>query len=157
MPKNTKYTLEVIREVATDNSITSTVRIVSRTRPAEVVFECYGLELPNRNNARNISCIPIGKYILIPRSRGGFYKSYKSEFGHGHVYEIEGVDGRSHILIHVGNYPRDTRGCLLVGNSRAADKVGDSVKAYKRLYLALNKYGVDIVRVIDRTGRKEKK
>ena len=32
------------------------------------------------------------------------------------IPEILNVPGRGNILIHVGNYPRDTDGCVLVGN-----------------------------------------
>lgn len=64
------------------------------------------LENPWLNNQPNISCIPSGKYIV---------ESYSSKKYPNH-WEIKDVKGRAYILIHEGNYTKDTRGCVLVGN-----------------------------------------
>lgn len=63
------------------------------------------LELPWKNNEKNISCIPCGKYKLAKR----WSKKY------GNHLKVENVPNRSDILIHVGNYPQDTQGCILIG------------------------------------------
>ena len=65
----------------------------------------YSLELPDRNNEVNRSCIPAGTYDLV--------KNNSPRFGHG--YKISNVPGRSNILIHAGNTVVDTRGCVLLG------------------------------------------
>lgn len=63
-------------------------------------------ERPWLYNARSISCIPKGKYIC---------KRIKSP-SHGGCFEITNVPGRTHILIHGGNFPlKDSEGCILVG------------------------------------------
>lgn len=51
-------------------------------------------------------CIPKGRYKVT------IYKSpkFKSD-----VLLLHDVPGRSAIEIHKGNYPKDTRGCILVG------------------------------------------
>lgn len=70
-----------------------------------VVASFATLELPWRNNQRNISRIPSALYSVSPR--------YSARFGqHLHVLD---VPNRSHILFHVGNWPRNTDGCILVG------------------------------------------
>lgn len=65
----------------------------------------YTLELPWQQNKPEISCIPEGVYKVEP------YSSEK----YPNVYQICDVPGRSAILIHIGNYPTDTHGCVLVG------------------------------------------
>jgi len=66
------------------------------------------LELPWLENASNISCIPNGEYRVkyLPKSNSGKYKQ---------VYHIQDVENRIGILIHKGNLPSHTRGCILIG------------------------------------------
>lgn len=70
-------------------------------------YVCRTLELPWRENQRNISCIPAGTYtcrrVISPRF--------------SETFEITGVLGRDHILFHSGNKTRDTEGCVLVGKT----------------------------------------
>lgn len=67
----------------------------------------YTLENPWKNNARSVSCIPPGVYQCEIVQSPKF----------GTVYEVKDVEARSHILFHAGNYPRDTSGCILLGES----------------------------------------
>jgi hypothetical protein len=92
----------------------------------DLEFVCKTLELPYRDNERNISCIPEGHYDVVPRTS----KKY------GNHLHVTGVEGRSLILIHYGNYvgspnPRtglpDIRGCVLVGKDHV-DITGDGIK-----------------------------
>ena len=73
-----------------------------------VIYECVGLELPWRENKRRVSCIPDGTYKAIKHNSPTFGKSFW----------IKDVHERSEILIHVGNYNKDTLGCLLPGQER---------------------------------------
>jgi hypothetical protein len=90
-------------------------------------FICYMLELPWKNNQRQISSIPTGTYDVIPRTS----PRYKNHF------HLLNVPNRLFILIHVGNYPKDTNGCLLPGTSHTRDMVGSSRVAMENL---LSKY-----------------
>jgi len=64
---------------------------------------CYSIELPWRDNARKISCIPEGRYALRHR----FTEKRK------HHLEVTGVPGRSSILIHPANDAlKDLLGCI---------------------------------------------
>ena len=63
------------------------------------------LELPWKDNQRNISCIPKGRYKVV------HYSSAK----YPDVFEITNVPDRTAILIHSGNYNTHTEGCLLIG------------------------------------------
>lgn len=64
-----------------------------------------------RDNKPDVSCIPVGVY------RCAYYSSPKF----GWTYLVDGVPGRSGILIHPGNSHEDTRGCILVGSSFSPD------------------------------------
>lgn len=80
----------------------STLGILTENR--EII--AYTLELPWLNNARNISCIPPGKYVCAPYSSEKFAK----------CFSINSVNDREGILIHAGNTRKDTSGCVLIGN-----------------------------------------
>lgn len=68
---------------------------------------CMTLELPNRANQRNISCIPEGLYNVTKQSAT---QSRPYNF-----FRIQLVQGRDGILIHKITYVRDLRGCIGVG------------------------------------------
>jgi hypothetical protein len=67
------------------------------------VFLCHTIELPWKNNKRNISCIPEGIYEIEPR----FSKRFK------HHLIVKNVTGRSYILFHPANdAKKDLEGCI---------------------------------------------
>lgn len=57
--------------------------------------------------------IPAGRYEIFPRKSGGFFERYKRAFLHKFVLGFRNVPGFSYILIHIGNAPANTHGCLL--------------------------------------------
>ena len=81
------------------------------------IYQCYSLELPWKNNIRGVSCIPTGSYIVKK------YTSTKL----GECFHICNVPGRSAVLIHAGNFVRELRGCVAVGN-QLYDIDGDGLK-----------------------------
>jgi hypothetical protein len=98
------------------------LRIIEGT---DVVWSCKTLELPWRDNASNVSCIPDGFYITKRHVSPTF----------GDCFHVTDVPNRSHILFHAGNYaasknPRtgvpDTKGCILPGKA-FADIDGDGL------------------------------
>ena len=74
---------------------------------------CHSIELPDRNNERNYSRIPAGKYRCVWHRSPRF----------GWVYLVTDVQGRSHILTHSANWAGDSRkgyrcdlnGCIALG------------------------------------------
>lgn len=84
---------------------------------------CLTLELPWKENQRNVSCIPDGQYTV---SR---YTSPR----HGACLKLFGVPGRSDILIHSGNTIKDTEGCILIGQSYYNDGIMSSRSALANL------------------------
>jgi hypothetical protein len=80
-------------------------------------FACKTLELPWLQNQVRISCIPEGEYTLRKRRSGVVERSSGGEFLDG--WEVTGVDGRTWIMIHPGNWTTDILGCIAVGESHA--------------------------------------
>lgn len=67
---------------------------------------CRTLELPWRNNAPRVSCVPAGTYPAHRR----YSPKHKYE-----LFELDGVPNRSNIELHVGNLTADSLGCILLG------------------------------------------
>lgn len=82
------------------------------------------LELPWLNNLKMVSCIPPGIYCC----------KVKDSPSRGKVYEVTDVEGREHILIHVGNFPRDTEGCILIGMQPGVNMINNSKIALAKLF-----------------------
>lgn len=70
------------------------------------VFSFKSVELPWRNNRRNVSCIPADSYeaIAINRGSNGDYAIW-----------LQNVPGRSEILIHTANFVYQLQGCIAPG------------------------------------------
>ena len=64
------------------------------------------LELTWKDNAKKVSCIPAGHYVIMPEHHEKF----------GDCFRITSeIPGRSGVLLHIGNFPKNTEGCLLIG------------------------------------------
>lgn len=108
-------TLTLIRTSRTDKQTLGVLTVHSPK--GEVLFECRTLELPWRENVRNISCIPEGTYPI--RSR------VSQKYG-AHLHILD-VPDRSLILIHEANFVRQLRGCIAVGKKHV-DIDGDGLQ-----------------------------
>lgn len=109
-------------------------------------FPLYCLE-PGDKTAKHPR-VPPGTYPLILRTEGGFHQRYgayydtHAKFGkgwHRGMIEIDQIPGRDFVLLHVGNYIRDTLGCSLSGMTygKGVDgnyQVSGSRSAYERAY-----------------------
>jgi hypothetical protein len=67
------------------------------------------LELPWRNNINDISRIPAGGYKAKTRADGDI----------GWRIELDPVPKRDFVQIHLGNFPRNSIGCILLGTGRS--------------------------------------
>lgn len=87
---------------------------------------CHTIELPWKNNLKQVSCIPEGKYVLRKR--------YSTQF-QWHL-ECVGVKNRNLILIHPANYAlKELQGCIAPVTKLSGAGMGLlSRKACKRLY-----------------------
>jgi hypothetical protein len=96
--------LELVR--LSDNGVQTAGTMTLRDTRGKILLEFDTLELSYKENKRQISCIPTGTYIVEPH--------YSFRFGR--CFELQNVPERSNILIHKGNFNKDTKGCILIGN-----------------------------------------
>lgn len=94
------------------------------------------LEPPDKNNEKNISCIPEGSYIC---------KRVKSKT-YGITFQIMKVDNRTKIRFHWGNWIKNTKGCPLTGEGFRKLSGKPAVTYSKRAFKAFMDHlkGVDI-------------
>ena len=86
--------------------------------------------------------IPAGEYplrldVVSPR----FARSprrWSAAWG-ARLPRLEGVPGRAGILIHPGNRPADSSGCVLVGRAAGVLRLGESVATFHRLMQVLHR------------------
>lgn len=89
-------------------------------------FRCVTLELPNKDNNSNVSCIPRGTYVC---------EKWTSP-SKGECLRILDVPNRTDVLVHAGNYTSQILGCCLVGDSLTdmnADGILDVTNSKKTL------------------------
>ncbi|MBF0598046.1 DUF5675 family protein [Faecalibacter rhinopitheci] len=93
---------------------------------------CDTIELPWKNNIKNISCIPEGTYQVVKR----FSQKYKQH------YLITNVSNRSLILIHPANFAlKELKGCIAPVSNITGIGVGEySKKAMVKLQNLINPY-----------------
>jgi hypothetical protein len=93
----------------------------------------FTVELPWKDNANNVSCIPPGKY------RCCWTKSPRLK---KFTYEVTNVKGRSGIRIHSANFATQVLGCVALGltNGKMDGKRGvfGSTTAIRKFNEALN-------------------
>lgn len=81
------------------------------------------LERPWKNNEREISCIDLGLYPVEYRISPLTKSLTKGK--HEKTFEIMDVDGRDDIMIHIGNFVKNSLGCVLTGMSHGTTADGE--------------------------------
>ena len=124
--KKPKANLLLIRDTFTDKSTLGKLYFDGE-------FYGHTLELPWKDNEKRVSCIPKGVYEVKKRQT----EESKYKYEHLHILDVE---NRELILMHVGNYPKNGKGCILLGNTRALNFVGESRKAFYKLMYDLGSF-----------------
>ena len=106
--------LVIQRDTFTANSTTGLMSI-------DGVFQAYTLEPRQDRSEGKPYCIPAGTYRVT------LELSPRFEMVTPHLQDVPGF---TEIEIHPGNFPADTEGCTLVGQSRGVDIVGSSRPAF---------------------------
>ena len=73
----------------------------------DLEWPLFTLEPSWKENKEDVSCIPVGVYLL---------KTYRSD-EHGNCFEVVNVPNRTLIRVHIGNWLKDTEGCVCIGGS----------------------------------------
>ena len=90
------------------------------------LFECYTLEDVERPvKIKNETAIPKGTYKVIINQSNRFKRLLPL------LIDVPGFEG---VRIHSGNSNHDTEGCILVGRTRSKDFIGQSRKAFEKLF-----------------------
>lgn len=106
------------------------------------VWQCFTLEDPVREEkVYGETAIPAGEYEITLRREGGFHGRYQARFPdiHTGMLWVRDVPNYKWILIHIGNTPAHTMGCILVGDGATQNvsqpgSVSASTAAYRRIY-----------------------
>lgn len=94
---------------------------------------------------KSITAIPTGRYKVVINVQSPKFSKYKQyEFCKGYLPRLVDVPGYEGVLIHIGNYPKDTDGCILVGKNTVKGAVMNSTATFKKLY--------DILKNADEAG-----
>jgi hypothetical protein len=117
-------------------------------------FICYTLEdtcrdlnrdgdLDDKGEAKVFgeTAIPSGTYEMKMRFSPGFKIT---------TPYLQNVKGYEYILIHPGNGPKDSKGCILVGKNQSKDWISESRSAFKELMFLLKKYSEMEITIVDK-------
>ena len=91
-------------------------------------FQCYTCEDKEREDQVKVpgkTAIPKGTYDVIINMSTRFQRLMPL---------VQDVPNFTGVRIHPGNTAEDTEGCILVGRTRSLDFVGESRKAYTKLF-----------------------
>jgi len=92
-------------------------------------FFCYTLENAKKKIAE-------GEYRMgFEKAATPLTKNYRAKFDWFTFHlEIKKVSKRDQLYVHIGNYPRDVRGCIAVGDTARCNFVGNSTNTFSELY-----------------------
>lgn len=125
------------------------------------IYFCDTLEDPDRglDNDMDLSevqkikvygntAIPTGTYTIDLKTVSPKFRNRTwAQCCEGRLPRLNNVKGFSGVLIHVGNTPKDTLGCILVGTSNNIGGLVNSRDAFKDLMKILNS-ATDVVLTI---------
>ena len=84
---------------------------------------------------RGITAIPTGRYkVTLDVKSPKFSQKKAYDFCKGYLPRLINVPAYDGVLIHIGNYPKDTEGCILVGKNTKVGAVLESTITFKALY-----------------------
>lgn len=114
------------------------------------IYQCDTLELTARGLTQDMAladiqkrkiagatAIPCGRYQVDMDTVSPKYaqrEKYRKDFNGGRMPRLLKVPGFEGILIHPGNFPKDTAGCILAGYNQLVGTLSDSWTAMRGIY-----------------------
>src|SRR5574344_381610 len=85
-----------------------------------------------------ITAIPKGTYEVVMNVVSAKFSKYKQyTFCGGRVPRLLNVPGYDGVLMHIGNKPEDTEGCILVGKNTVKGMITSSTETFMSFYKIL--------------------
>lgn len=85
------------------------------------------------------TAIPTGTYRVVMNVQSPKYAPKATyAFCNGYLPRLVNVKGFDGVLIHIGNTPQDSAGCILVGQNKVVGQVVHSTETFKKLYAILD-------------------
>ena len=135
----------IYRSIDTKDVMLGNLFVIDGTK---IIYQCKTLELPWRNNKRNVSCVPEGIYPL----RYEYSPRFKQD-----LWELYNVPGRSECKFHAANFARQLNGCIALGDMHLkidSDDIPDirnSRITMERFHKSLSGLDVTQLHIINRT------
>lgn len=130
-------TVEIVRLERNETVTHGFVKVYDEGDPDKVLMTCHSLEPRVRSEKIwGKTAIPPGEYRV--------QFSWSNKFK-GQMPYLMDVPNFSGVMIHVGNYARDTQGCILVGDSYGNSCVNNSRVTFNRLMTIIRYQQVKVV------------
>lgn len=130
--KGTKYTIGKL--YANGQYICDTLEDVDRG-----LKQSDSLDTIQKRKVYQETAIPCGTYnVTLDTISPKFKDRSWAKFCEGKLPRLLNVPGYEGVLIHVGNTPEDTLGCILVGYNKVKGQVINSTEAFRKLYNILD-------------------
>ena len=100
------------------------------------LYQQMGEEQIKKIKVAGRTCIPYGRYEVVMNIKSNRFSQIKQyAFCNGYLPRLVDVPGWDGVLIHIGNWAKDTEGCILVGtwDGEKEDWVSDSKIAFNKL------------------------
>lgn len=99
------------------------------------IMQSTSLDEIKKIKVQHQTAIPRGKYDITLKVQSPKYsKRSQYNFCKGYLPRLLNVPGFEGILIHIGNKPEDSSGCILVGENKVKGQVINSTTTFKKLY-----------------------
>ena len=108
------------------------------------------LSVNRAKKKQGATAIPTGRYrVTLAVQSPRFKTKAQYKFCNGFLPRLVNVPAFDGVLIHIGNSPKDTEGCILVGRNTQVGKVLDSTATFRKLYDRLKSSTKDIYITIE--------